>query len=285
MRRKLLEAALDKMLPPIQFDQTALARSGRESRGPASKTTIVAFRYADGIMCVADRKTSQYGYGIFSNRSQKIYQVSYSSFLLGCGSVGSIQEIRDYLLTVCTSAYRTYGVPLSIQGQAKYAARLCNGIRRFLDGWEFSFGGILAGFSTDGTSAIYTIDEDGSRIESTDYVAMGSGGDNATVALDVLWKRAGGHSMDMLRALQLAIEVMHRASDRDSGSSPSPVMHPTVSIISDGIGMFLEDDIVKSFNRLFLHTVEHDGENDWLMMNLSEPEPAKTVRKGRGRKK
>lgn len=283
MRRTLVDAAIDTMLPPIKMEQSALARvTQEEQRGPVSKTTIVAFRYADGIMCAADRKTSSYGYGIFSQRSQKIYQVSPMSFLLGCGSVGSIQEVSDQLKARCMSVLRAYGIPLSIQGQAKYTARLCNHIRRFLDGWDFSFGGILAGSSYDGSSHIYSIDEDGSRLDCPDYTASGSGGDNATMALDILWKRAGGHSMSMERALQLAVEVMYRAADRDSGSSALQVIHPTVAVITGGVGMFLGDDLVSSFSKLFLYGLENgDATGDWLTVDLLTDKP----REKRSRKK
>ncbi|HXV26737.1 MAG TPA: hypothetical protein VD862_01795 [Candidatus Paceibacterota bacterium] len=265
MRRNSLIAAAQRVLPPVVPEgMAANPIKGKRSDVPRSRTTILALRYQDGIMCAADRKTSGWGYTIISQESRKIYQVSPTSVLLGSGVVGYIQEIRDSLTMRCTSFLRSYGLPISVQGQAKMLARWCNWYRR-MEGWDFSFGGILAGVNLDGATHIIAVEEDGSRIEFHDYFASGSGGDGATVLLDAHWKPG----LTEEQAAGLAVEAVYHAAFRDSGSSDVRVATPTIAVVGETGVRFMPEELIRLIS--FKVLMEKMGVTDIAGMMLADP--------------
>ncbi|HUO75801.1 MAG TPA: hypothetical protein VMU12_02725 [Candidatus Paceibacterota bacterium] len=225
MRRDLMQKAVESVLPPIEFGPTGPAVT-KPSQGRQTKTTILAFHYADGIMCAADRKTTGYGFHIISQESVKIYQVSAASLMLGCGYVGQIQLIRDKLESRCESWQRAYELPLSIYAQAKFIAAWCRWLAMFT--YDFQFGALITGMDPDGSFKLYEVAEDGSQIRFDHYQASGSGGYEATVILDKAYKP----TMDEKAAQRLAVEAIFHAANRDSGSSPIQVALPTIVTIT-----------------------------------------------------
>lgn len=249
MRRDKFLAAAQSVLPPVVPEGKVLNLGRSERPGvPQSRTTILALRYKkDGIVCAADRKTSGWGYNILSQESRKIYDVSGTTVMLGSGIVGFIQEVRDSLATRNGSFLRSYGLPISVQGQAKLLSRWCHWFRR-VDGGDFSFGAILAGTNVEGDSHIISIEEDGSRIEFPDYFATGSGGDGATVLLDAHWKP----HLEESAAVELAVEAVYHAAFRDSGSSDIRVATPTVALVKPEGIVFLSEEAIRSLSLVVL---------------------------------
>jgi len=96
MKRELLERVLHSVIPRSQILEHA--RNGPKSASRSEKrmhsgTTVLAFRYADGVLFAADRKTSDSYLGIIDVDSYKIHQLSNLS-IIGCaGSVGDIQFV------------------------------------------------------------------------------------------------------------------------------------------------------------------------------------------------
>lgn len=225
MRRDIVRKAAESVIPPIEFGLTGPPGT-KPTQGRQTKTTIVAFHFADGIMCAADRKTTGYGYHIISQESVKIYQVSAASLMLGCGYVGQIQLIRDKLEAQCESWQRAYELPLSIYAQAKFIAAWCRWLALFT--YDFQFGALITGMDPDGSFKLYEVAEDGSQIRFDHYQASGSGGYEAVVILDKQYKP----DMDEKAAQRLAVEAIFHAANRDSGSSPIQVALPTIATIT-----------------------------------------------------
>lgn len=280
MRRDLIRRAAESVLPPMEIDRPATVSVGnikkKRSQNPESRTTIIAFRYRDGLVCVADRKVSV-GYGIMSEEFRKINQVSLNSVLLGCGSVGSGQEMEDHLKSRCTSFYNAHGVPISIHGQARALARWCNWYRAV--DWDFSFGGILAGSNADERTHIFAVDDGGSYIESRHFYADGSGGDGATIYLDVAWKP----DLSFDRAVRLAVEAVYHSAKRDSGSSPLSVAVPTIALVFNAGGvMFVpEDDVAGLSLNILMEKVGRDVSASPLSIIAPAPGPARRRRSRR----
>ena len=80
MRLDLMLKAAQSVLPPLDFPTASgrgTERAGQESRGPETKTTILAFHFRNGVMCASDRKVSNYGFGVHSQDMVKMWQVSH----------------------------------------------------------------------------------------------------------------------------------------------------------------------------------------------------------------
>ncbi|MCC6404835.1 MAG: hypothetical protein IT405_00390 [Candidatus Yanofskybacteria bacterium] len=196
-----------------------------------SSTTIIGLRYADGILCVADRKMSGYWFRIMSMDFQKIYTVSPISVLMGSGSVVSLQQAERYVRRTAKQFLMQAKVPMSTEGQAALLAEWCELQFMWLGEW-FSFFGILAGFDTDGTSHLYAIEQDGCKIEEAQYYATGSGGFEATAVLDQRWEK----DMNLAHALHIGVDAQYQAGCRDSGSSDVRLAIPSAAAITkDGV--------------------------------------------------
>jgi 20S proteasome alpha/beta subunit len=173
-----------------------------------------------------------------------------------------------------------HGLDISIPGQANLLAQWCNIFRRFYEGWYFSFGAILAGINYDGSLQIYSVDDDGSRIEFKDYFATGSGGDGATTALDICWREG----LDLGQAVDLAVQAIYYASTRDSGSSDPRIAVPSVAILDREKGIvLLPKDAVDTVIEEFLERKEEHSDREPPEIKLDDLTPRR--RKKTRRKK
>lgn len=246
MRQDLLARAMREALPAESLRRLEERRSSgsagprRRTKGAHSKTTIMAMKYADGVLCAADRKTSGWGYSIMSQDSVKIYKVSAFSVLLGCGSVADIQLAEKTLGEANEEFREDNEFPLTMDAQANHLAMLC----RWWNYWygeNFSLSTILAGVDAYGTD-IYEIDQDGSTLVRRDYTATGSGGFRAEDQLDARYE----DDLSLSRALEVAMHAMYHAGLRDSGSSPPIIATPSVATMNLRSGVrFLPDETVE----------------------------------------
>ena len=253
MRRDLLKKAIQSAVPPVDFGTSPAGGRRRGKRnGKSTKTTIAALHYGigkdKGILCAADRKTTAGWSHIWSIDSVKIYQVSATSLLLGCGNIGDIQFVRDRLERWCDSWQRSHDIPLSVYAQANFVGRWCRWMYTWLS--DFSFGGIIAGMDPDSEFVIYDIDEDGGRIKHDRYASNGSGGANAKVILDKVWKPA----MDRASAQRLAVDALFHAGARDNFSSDIRIALPTVAVVTKkGIMRVTDKDVMTDVAQVLLN--------------------------------
>lgn len=244
MNHALFEQALRQGLPASALRALEKRRGSPGTRhsktGAHSKTTIVTMTYRDGIMCVADRKTSGWGYTIMSQDSVKIYKVSPFSALLGCGSVADIQLAERTLKFTCQEFFEDTSFVLTTDAQANYLAQCCR-IWNYWYGETFSLGVILAGVDEDGPE-MYQIDQDGCSLQFRDYVTFGSGGMRAEDTLDLVYE----DGMPPDKALNVAMQAMFHAGYRDSGSSDARVATPSVATVTLESGVtFLPDSVIE----------------------------------------
>lgn len=229
MRRDLIERVMRISVPQKPEPLARVSRSGRSVRGARrrSSTTIIGLRYADGILCVADRKMSGYWFRIMSMDFQKIFAVSPVSVLMGSGSVVSLQQAERYVRRTAKQFLLQSKVPMSTEGQAALLSEWCELQFMWLGEW-FSFFGILAGFDADGTSHLYAIEQDGCKIEEAQYYATGSGGFEATGVLDQRWEE----NMNLAHALYVGVDAQYQSGRRDSGTSDVRLAIPSAAAIT-----------------------------------------------------
>jgi 20S proteasome alpha/beta subunit len=132
----------------------------------------------------------------------------------------------------------------------------------------------------DGTMQIFAVDDDGCRIEFKDFFATGSGGDGATTALDMAWRKG----FDLGEAVDMAVQVIYYASTRDSGSSDPRIAIPSIAIIDREKGIvLLPKDAVETVLEEFLERKDESLDRPPPDIQLDDLEPKR--RKRRRRKK
>lgn len=246
MRTDLVERAIIQALPARALRQAERMRA-RSAATPKplqnrirSNTTIMTMKYAGGILCAADRKTSGWGYTIMSQESIKIYPVAPNTVILGCGSVSSIQLVEATLKEANHEFFEGYEFLLSVKGQVNYLAQLLRWWS-FWYGEFFSVGVLLAGVDPDGTF-IYELEEDGCNLERPHFATSGSGGFRVEDQLDARWEEG----LSLSDALEIAMHGMVHSGMRDSGSSDPRIALPTVVTVTEGGVEFLSERAVKA---------------------------------------
>lgn len=206
-----------------------------------SGTTLLAMKYAGGVLCAADTQTSA-GNEVISRESKKIYPTSDLSAVLGCGAVSSIQLIVKWLCAT-NRAFETdsSGYMLSIKGQARYLATVNRLLFRAM--WPFfSVNFILAGLEKMGVGRIYSVYGDGAIIEHSNFATDGSGGPSVRPNLERGWRP----DMSLEGAVKLAVESIILAGIIDTFTADGRVALPHIADINPDQGFrFLDEKLVR----------------------------------------
>ena len=197
-------------------------------------TTVLAVRYADGVIMAGDRRATA-GNVIAHRRVKKVYAADEYSAVAISGTAGMAIELIKLFQTELEHYEKIEGTRLSLEGKANYLARMVRG------NLALAFQGLVVvplfcGYDeADSVGRLYTFDVVGGRYEEQDYAATGSGGSEAKAFL----KGAYGDDMDEAAALEVAVEALVAAAEEDAATGGPDVrrgIYPNVAVVNrDGI--------------------------------------------------
>ena len=200
--------------------------------GVPTGTTILALRYAEGVVVAGDRQATE-GYQVAHRRIEKVYKTDEYSAVAIAGAAGPAIEMARLFQTELEHYEKVEGDGLSLEGKANKLGQM---IRMNL---PMAMQGlvvvpIFAGYDLRrGEGRIFNYDVTGGRYEETDYAATGSGGKDARTTLKKLY-RAGASRADALRS---AVEALVDAAEEDVGTGGPDFIHgifPTMKAITRG---------------------------------------------------
>lgn len=224
-----------------------------------SGTTVLAFKYKDGVIVAGDRRMTSGHYHV--DDYVKVEDVDNLTLIACAGTVSCIQLLIQTLVSNREWLEdHMVGKPIYIDGQSELLANILK--RTFLWGgaerlWlDFIAIPILAGFDPNmGQGRVFGYDVAGMINERPDYVAVGSGQVNAETLLEKLWNP----SFNLEDAQELAIDAVTRAS-ADIHTSPPVLAPPTIFYASkDGIGMMDEKKALEVAWSIFYKDAERRG--------------------------
>jgi len=227
----LLRTHAPEALTPTAFRD--LPRGALETPAPVgvpTGTTILALRYADGVIVAGDRQATE-GYQVAHRRIEKVYKADDHSAVAIAGAAGPSIEMARLFQTELEHYEKVEGDGLSLEGKANKLAQM---IRMNL---PMAMQGLIvipifAGFDLKrGEGRIFKYDVTGGRYEETDYYATGSGGKDARTTLKKLYRA------DCSRAdgLHVAAEALVDAAEEDVGTGgPDPIhgIYPSMKAIT-----------------------------------------------------
>jgi proteasome beta subunit len=176
-------------------------------------TTILALRYADGVVMVGDRRATE-GHTIAHRRMQKVYPADGYSAVAIAGTAGLAMEMVKLFQTELEHYEKLEGTRLSLEGKANHLARM---VRQQL---PMVFQGLVVvplfcGYDeTEGTGRLYTYDVVGGRYEEDDYAASGSGGREAKAYLRSVYR----DDLSEEDALTQGIAAIAAAAEQDTAT-------------------------------------------------------------------
>jgi proteasome beta subunit len=214
-------------------------------------TTVVALRYADGVVMAGDRRATA-GNIIAQRDIEKVFPADRYSAIAIAGTAGVAMEMVRLFQVQLEHYEKVEGTALSLEGKANQLAGMVrSNLPMAMQG--LAVVPLFAGYDTmRGTGRIFNYDVTGGRYEDTDFQATGSGGRDARNTVKLGWRE--GLPLD--DGLDLAIQSLYDAADEDSATGgPDPVrgIYPIVAVVNaEGYREVPEPDVAERFGALIV---------------------------------
>src|SRR3954470_6217524 len=202
-------------------------------------TTVVAIRYADGVVMAGDRRATA-GYTIANRRMDKVFAADDFSGVAIAGAAGPAIEMVKLFQTQLEHYEKVQGEVLSLEGKANQLGMMVRGnLPMAMQG--LAVVPLFAGYDQHREiGRVFSYDITGGRYEEQDYQCQGSGSVHARN-----WIKAGWHEgMSLDDTIELAIRSLFAAADEDSATGGPDLVrgiYPVVAVI-DEVGYRALDD-------------------------------------------
>ena len=223
-----------------QHDLTPSWEVASGSLDAPEATTILALRWADGIVMAGDRRATA-GNVIAHRRVKKVYPADDRSAVAISGTAGMAIELTTLFQTELEHYEKIEGARLSLDGKANFLARMVRG------NLALAFQGLIVvplfcGYDEqEQKGKLFSYDVVGGRYEEQDYATTGSGGAEARAFLKAKWREDMGEP----DAIRVALEALIAASEEDAatgGPDPKRGIYPNVVTVTDQGYREIEDE-------------------------------------------
>jgi len=241
----------------LGMDWSELAR-GFDAAAVPHGTTIMGFKYADGVVIAGDRLATM-GHRVAARNMEKVYPTDAYSLIAIAGAAGPAVEMARLMRIELEHYEKIEGEPLELEGKANKLSQM---VRQNLPAAMQGMGVVplFAGYDRRrDVGRLWGYDMTGGRYEETDYEATGSGGIYAAESL----KKS--HRPDASRAdsLRMAVQALVDASDEDRATGGPDVVRGIYPIIDfctqDGIERAPESEIETSFRAIIAEQTNRRG--------------------------
>jgi proteasome beta subunit len=205
-------------------------------------TTVLAIRYAEGVVMAGDRRATS-GYAIASRRIDKVFPADDLSGVAIAGAAGPAVELVRLFQVQLEHYEKIEGEQLSLEGKANQLAALVRAnLPAAMQG--FVVVPLFAGYDDRrGRGRVFSFDVTGGKYEETDFQTNGSGGVHARNWIKATWRE--GMSRD--EAVDLALRALFAAADEDAATGGPDLVRrifPTVAVIEhDGFRPIPDDEV------------------------------------------
>jgi proteasome beta subunit len=207
-------------------------------------TTVVAIRYADGVVLAGDRRATA-GFAIASRRIEKVFRADELSGVAIAGVAGPATEMVRLFQTQLEHYEKIEGESLSLEGKANQLAQMVRA------NFPAAMQGLVvvplfAGFDERrGRGRVFSFDPTGGKYEEADFQANGSGGVHAKNWIKAQWRE--GLTVD--DAVDLAVRSLFAAADEDTATGGPDLVRrifPTVAVIeAEGFRALSDDEVAE----------------------------------------
>ena len=231
------------ILDQFQASKENFERIIQKSR--KSSTTVFAIKYKDGVVIAGDRRTSDGYFGVASDTTVKVRQLSKFSAMASSGFCNVIEETDRQMKQELKSFLDLYGKEVSPDGQARYLSTI-------LDQWWFLMlmgipygigAPILAAYDVFfETPRIFWFDVDGYFMEVPFFGGTGCGFSVIQNLVIDRWKE----NMTRSQTVDLAIRAMIHSGRASHGVSEATITPPTVAIIDKSGFRWIPKEIIEA---------------------------------------
>jgi proteasome beta subunit len=218
--------------------------AGGQSTVPevAHGTTVVAIRFATGVVLAGDRRATS-GFAIASRRIEKVFPADEHSGIAFAGAAGPGNDMVRLFQTQLEHYEKIEGESLSLEGKANQLAQMVRAnLPAALQGLVVV--PLFAGYDERrGRGRVFSFDVAGGKYEEADFQVNGSGGVHAKNWIKAQWRE--GLTAD--ETIDLAIRSLFAAADEDTATGGPDLVRrifPTVAVIdADGFRALTDEDV------------------------------------------
>jgi proteasome beta subunit len=212
-------------------------------------TTVVAIRYADGVVMAGDRRATS-GNLIAHRSMEKVFPADRHSGVAIAGAAGPAIEMVKLFQLQLEHYEKVEGAELSLEGKANQLAQMVRGhLPAAMQG--FVVVPLFAGFDVRrGVGRLFEYDVTGGRYEESEFAATGSGSLHAGTVVKL------GYRSDLSRieAVDLAINALFQAADEDSATGGPDLVrgiYPVIATITvEGFTRLEASEVAEQFRSL-----------------------------------
>lgn len=213
-------------------------------------TTVIAVKYRDGVLNVADRRATA-GFGVMYDRAEKILPLDDFTLLSISGSFATSIEIAKYLRHAFKYYQRSQLQPMSLEGKlAEVSRRISQNLPMAMQGIG-AFIPVLSAYDLEADEGrIFFYDGMGARFESSEFGAAGSGSAAIRGSFDYIVRTKKPFSeMDLQEALRESLILLDIAADLDAATGGYAKILPSAKAVTrEGI-LNLDEEQMKEVLR------------------------------------
>jgi proteasome beta subunit len=212
-------------------------------------TTVVAVRYADGVVMAGDRRATS-GNLISHRTMEKVFPADRHSGVAIAGAAGPAMEMVKLFQLQLEHYEKVEGIELSLDGKAN---QLSSMVRQHLPA---AMQGLVvvplfAGYDVRRRQGrLFQYDVTGGRYEEHNFASTGSGSLHAGTVV----KLGYGEDLTRVDAVDLVIAALFQAADEDSATGGPDLVrgiYPTMATITaNGFDKLEDDEVGERFRAL-----------------------------------
>jgi len=244
--------------PQLDPDWSSLFRPGASEVAVPHGTTVLSFKFADGVIVAGDRLATE-GLRVASRDVQKVYATDAHSMIAIAGAAGPAIEMARLMRIELEHYEKIEGEALELDGKANKLSQMIRAnLPAAMQGMVVV--PLFAGYDLRRKQGrIWKFDVTGGRYEEAEFDSTGSGGLYARESL----KKSHHHEAPKHEALGYAVEALMDAADEDRGTGGIDVyrgIFPTVIYCSEkGIEQAPETEIKEVYDRVLARRSSRNG--------------------------
>jgi proteasome beta subunit len=231
-----------------------LTASGPSVLTETQATTILAFKFADGVLVAGDRRATA-GNVVMYDRADKVLEIDRHSLMAIAGSPATAWEMARVLEHSFQFYRRSQLQEMSVEGKVRALSKL---LRDNLGMVIQGVGVVVPLFATfdaqaDEPAKVFFYDAMGAQFEAADFAASGSGGPSVRSVLyyENTWGTKPLRELDQAEAITIALRALDTAAEADTatgGIDRLGKIFPVIKIIGrDGIQSIEHDKLAARF--------------------------------------
>jgi proteasome beta subunit len=200
---------LRRVNPPGPSPTSVMAEALTITHG----TTVVAIRYADGVLMAGDRRATS-GHLISHRAMEKVFPADRWSGVAIAGAAGPAMEMVKLFQLQLEHYEKVEGAHLSLEGKANQLGQMVrNHLPAAMQG--LAVVPLFAGYDTRRqVGRLFQYDVTGGRYEESDYASTGSGSLHAGTVVKLGYREG----LDRGGVMDLALSALFQAADEDSAT-------------------------------------------------------------------